>query len=308
MKLNLKNIFWIVFVLILIILFIILIINNKDDIQRLKNIRLSYLLIIILLTLVEFYINGIMLNLLAKPFNVNLTRKEWLNLSIITTMGNYLTFFKGGSSAKAVYLKQKHNLDFSKFLASIGASYIITIMIYGILGLLLITILYELNTLAIVILFLFIAMIITPAILILASPKIKESSNKYFNFIIKIMEGWHLLRKNKGFLFIFSIWTIIFFFVGVVKFYYIFKALSYDVTFLDSTFISLFSATSTLIGLTPSALGIREALIVVSTEIVNIGIKSGIYVSAFDRAITILLIIILGPISTYILLKKSKKA
>ncbi len=308
MKPILKNIFYITFILILIVLFLLLIVNNKEDITRLTEIKPAYIFIIVVLILLELYINGLLLNIMTLPFNIKLSIREWLNLAVITTLGNYLTFFKGGSSTKAVYLKKKHNLNFSDFFASNAASYIISIFIYGIIGSLFIILFSRAdNAVNIILLLIFLIMAISPLVAIFYFPKFRESNNKFFNFFIRIISGWNLLRKNKKFMLSYSFFAIILFFIAVLKFYFIFSALSYNITFIDSMFIALLSTISGLISITPASLGIRESIVAISTEIIDIGLKAGIYASALDRALTILVLLLIGPISAYLLFRRLGK-
>lgn len=309
MKKAIKTFLTILSILIIIALLFYLLKNNQEDIERIKNIQPYFIVLIIILTLAEFYINGLILKVLLEPFNIKIKIKEWLGLSLITTFGNYLTFLRGGTTTKAIYLKKYYNLSFPHFISSAGASYIITILLYGIIGIIFSLSMIFYRELFNPILFLiFLAVFIASLIAIFIPLKFFPlSENKIIKSIHNILDGWHKLRKNTHFILHFSFLSLILFFVSVSKLYLIYKSLSYPITFINAAFIALISNLSILISITPAGLGVREAFIAATSSLLNLGLSSGLYVSALERAITIILISILGPISIYLLIKKPKQ-
>ncbi len=308
MKSKLKKILGILSILFVLILLFFLLKNSKADIDRIKNIKPSYLFLLSLLTLAEFYLNGLMLKVLLEPFNVPTKIREWLGLSIITTFGNYLTFFRGGTSAKAVYLKKRHNLSYPNFIASAGAGYVITIFVYGFLGMLFSIIMLAYNQLFNLPLFmLFLAIFILSLIMIIFSPSIPETNNFFLRQIKNILDGWHRLRRNTHFILHFATLALLLYAVSIAKIFLLYKSLSYNISVISSSFIAIMSGLSVFISFTPAGLGIREAVLAVTSNILDLGLKSGIYISALERAITIILIAILGPIFSYLLFNKKAR-
>ncbi len=305
MRLNKKRVFAVLFIIILIVLMIAYLMNNKEDLSRLLKIKASYLWILIGLTLVQFVINGLSLKVLTKPFNVFLKFREWFGISVITTFGNYLTFFKGGSGAKAVYLKKYHHLNISSFIALIVGGFVVTLFVYAVLGIILTYVIFiKKGLIEIGILVFFIVLLVISLVIMFLNFKLPEFKNKYLSYLIKIINGWHILRKKYKILFYFSVLSIVMYLIEVLRIFYAFKALNYSVSLINSAFVALTSSLSLLVTITPAGLGIREAIIALTTKLIGAGVKSGVYMAVVDRGVTVILLIILGPLFSYLLLKR----
>ena len=124
-----------VMILIIIILFFVYYINsNLSDLKQLAYLGISnipIILIIALLSLIFAILNGTLLDILMRPFGIKLSFKEYFSLSIITSFYNYITPFRGGMAARAVYLKKKYNFSYTNFLAILSAIYIIIFFVGG---------------------------------------------------------------------------------------------------------------------------------------------------------------------------------
>ena len=131
-------------------------------------------------------------------FNLRLKFKEWFGLGIITNFYNFITPFRGGMAARAVYLKKKHGFAIIHFLATLSAIYIIIFFVgslAGLISMLLIWHYYNLFTLSLFLLFLSILLFLLG--IIIFSPKLPESRNKWLNRFIKVINGWRLIKDNK---------------------------------------------------------------------------------------------------------------
>src|SRR3989338_4250780 len=70
-----------------------------------------------------------------KGFGIRLKIKEWLGVSIINNFYNYLAP-KSGTALAAVYFKNKHGINYKKYISVIMITTIITILTCGIAGML----------------------------------------------------------------------------------------------------------------------------------------------------------------------------
>ena len=305
MKKSTKTILGISSILLVLSLLLWLLYNNHEDIERIKNIRLSFVILIIFLTLIEFYINGYMIKILLEPFNIKVKIKEFLGLSLITTFGNYIAFFRAGTSAKAVYLKKYHNLPFSSFIAASGAGYVVTLLVYGLLGIIFSLWMLVSQNFNIILFYLFLIIFLGSILSILYFPKMPSANNFILKQVYNILDGWHKLRKNHHFILHFSTISLLLYVISTFKLYLLYHSLSYDISITAALFLSLLANLSVLFSITPAGLGIREAMLAFTSQLLEIGIKSGIYVSAVERGITIILVSILTPIFTYVLYKKT---
>ncbi|MBI2667370.1 flippase-like domain-containing protein, partial [Candidatus Woesearchaeota archaeon] len=157
--------------LILAVLTIIFIRNNYGDFASIPEISVFYFSLMILVSFISLFVNGLRIKLFGDYYNINLKKKEWFGLAAVTTMDNYLTPFRGGVAVRALYLRKVYNFPFKSFLTTIVASYTIRILIYSLFGIILSIIsltYYEIFNLWVFILF--IGLFLISLIIVLFSP------------------------------------------------------------------------------------------------------------------------------------------
>lgn len=133
---NKKRIFQILVLIILIVWFAVYFYQNIDDFKQLKIINAVYFVPLCIFFILFLINNGLILKYFLESFKIKLEFKEWFGLSVITTMGNYLTPFRGGAVARAVYLKKIHQFSYSYFLSTLAGIYIVIFLVYSFIGLL----------------------------------------------------------------------------------------------------------------------------------------------------------------------------
>lgn len=111
--------------IILIACFAVYCYQHIDEFRQLNIVNAIYFVPLFFLYVLFFINNGLILKYFLEPFDIRLRFKEWFGLSVITTMGNYLTPFRGGAVARAVYLKKKHKFSYSYFLSTLSGIYIV---------------------------------------------------------------------------------------------------------------------------------------------------------------------------------------
>lgn len=257
----------------------------------------SIIFIIILL------LNGVLLDVLMIPFNVKLKLKEALGLSIITNFYNYITPFKGGMAVRAMYLKEKHNFAYVHFLSTLSAIYIIIFFIGSFAGLISMYFLWQSQKVFNPIIFLtFLLIFLFLLAIMIFSPKIPKSKNKWINRVINVINGWHLIKNNKRIIFVTALISLIQLILGAINFIILYSIFDIQITFFQSLFITSIGSLSLLLAITPGNLGIGDAINVFSASIIGVGINEAVVATILGRAINLLIIFILGPIFSYILL------
>ena len=90
------------------------------------------------------------------------------------------------------------------------------------------------------------------------------------------------------------------------RIFFIFIIISNKIPFIFAILIALIVVSSSVIGITPASIGVKEALIAYSTFVIGKTLNLGILVSIIDRGVSILYVFILGAIFSYILLRNLK--
>ena len=292
-------------VIIAIILFLINYIkNNIESFKQLTITNPLYLIPLIILFIIFLYTNGIILKVLMKPFNINIKTKEAFGLATITNFYNLITPLRGGAAARAVYLKKKHNFAYVNFLATLSAIYIIIFLISSLTGI--ISMLFILNKYQLFNKLIFALLSIITIVLlsiIIFSPKQKEVKNKWLNRFIKVINGWHLIKNDKKIIITTAIASIIQVAIATTQYLIVYHMFGIDIGITKALFISAISNLAILVAITPGNLGIGDAINVFSANIIGIPLTEAIAATILIRVVNLVIILILGPIFTYYLLK-----
>ena len=157
-------------------------------------------LIVFLLALIFFMIvvNGYMSALWYRIFGLRLTVSEWFGLSVVTTFGNFITPFRGGSVSTAVYLKQRYGFAYSSFVGILAALSIIVFWVNSLVCLVSLFFIYfthgyfsQVSTL------MFGAAFLTLTAVVLVAPTVKEPSSRWLARFARAINGWHEIRSHR---------------------------------------------------------------------------------------------------------------
>jgi uncharacterized protein (TIRG00374 family) len=292
-------------ILILIISYLIYYIKN--NLQNFKQLTLTnplYLIPLIIIFFIFIYSNGIILKTLMEPFKIKLKSNEAFGLAIITNFYNLITPFRGGAAARAVYLKRKHDFPYVYFLATLSAIYLLIFLVSSITGILSMLTLQEKSTTILLVLSIFTIFLLS---IIIFSPKIKESNNKWLSRFIKVINGWHLIKNNKKIITITILISLIQVFLTALNNLIAYQIFGIQITLAKALFIASIANLSIIIAITPGNLGIGDAINVFTANIIGIPLTEAIAVTILLRAVNLGIIFILGPIFSYYLLKKNEK-
>jgi uncharacterized protein (TIRG00374 family) len=305
---NRKNIIQILVILILMIWFAVYFYQHIDDFRRLRIVNTIYFVPLFFLSILFLINNGLILKYLLDPFGIKLKFKEWFGLSVVTTMGNYITPFRGGAIARAGYLKNTHRFSYSYFMSTLTGIYIIVFFVNSFIGLLTMILLYYFHGFFNVFLFItFLVMFLFLSSVVIFSPQIKATKYGYINKFISVLNGWYLIRSNKKTILATCLISLVNIAIIVLMMFLEFKVIGINIPILSVLFLSMVSTLSLFISITPGALGIREMIIAFTATVIDIPIAEALTVSVLDRIIGLIIIFIFGPIFSYILLNNSDK-
>lgn len=307
-----KKILLISILAIIIFFFIYYIGKHLSDFKQLASVGLANIWLVLVAGVILFInlaLNGYILDVLMHSFGLKLKLKEWFGLAMITNFYNYITPFRGGMIARAVYLKKKHKVPYVHFLATLGAVYIIIFLVGSIAGMLSMFFIWKYTGLFNkLIFFLFLAIFLVLLAVIIFSPKFHEKKNKWLNRIIKVINGWHLIKNNKKVVFSTLTISLIQLSLGAISNIILYLIFGVHIGFFMALFLAAISSIAILVSITPGNLGIGDAINVFSAAVIGIGLTSAVAATILGRAINLLIIFILGPIFSYVLLKHKPKA
>ncbi|MCB0208380.1 MAG: flippase-like domain-containing protein [Anaerolineae bacterium] len=275
---------------------------NADLLLSLSHISIGSVFLLIFLRFLFLATNGLFLQAFAAKFEIDLKFVEWFGLSVVTAFGNYITPFSGGLIARATYLKHQHNFPYTQFVALLASNYLVNFWVIGIIGsVTIITWFNDLSRFSWQILFLFLALTVSISILALVPPFSLPASNKFFRLINTSLTGWSVVKKDKVLLVKLVTYSLINILLNGVSFWVAYQALDFNVSFLKALMVSLMSVFSLLLNVTPGNLGIQEAVIGLSSALLDVGTGEGLVAALIVRATTVIFVFLMGPLFGYLL-------
>ena len=223
---------------------------------------------------------------------------------MITAMGNYLTPFSGGLVARATYLKHRHAFPYAKFITLITANYLVAFWVVGITGLLTMLIFWDSNRFSWQITLFFVSVFIVISSLVAIQKTKIPGNNRLAKIINTALDGWYLIKNDRlllGKLIIYSFINIV---LNGILFFAAYKATGHPISLKAALIVSLLSAFSLLVKITPGNFGIQEAIISLSSEAIGAGAGVGLLVSLLIRAASLVPAFILGPIFSFALTRE----
>jgi uncharacterized protein (TIRG00374 family) len=263
---------------------------------------------LIVLLVVFFAVNLFftsMINLeLLKPLGVRIRQGESFGLSVVTGFYNLITPFRGGMAARAVYLKKKYDFAYVHFLATLSAVYVLVFMVSASLGLISTWWIYHATGMfSLVIFLIFLVVFVGVMGIAFFSPKFPGARNRWVNRFVKVINGWHLIKRNKRVIVVTLVVTLIQTLLSALTTMLSFRVFGWNVGFVECIFLSAISGIGLLIAITPGSLGISEAIMVFSAMTIGIDATQSLAVAILARLVSVVVLFVLGPIYSYVLLR-----
>jgi hypothetical protein len=272
--------------------------HARHDLSAAFHIDLRYLIPLAAVPLASLAVNGLVGYHLTAALGVNLTPLEWYGLAVMNSLGNYLPLPQGGALARGVYLKRVHNLPYSAYAASLVVTYISAIALYGILGLLSLTILTAIGRSTPPLLWIIFAalaaslIVLTPLGRRLAAPaKIGQG--------LQILTRRHLLARIVLLQALLVALTTTGLWLGC-------KSLpaGRDISWPTAAMLGLIVLASGIANLTPGNIGVEQFAAEATARLLRVTANVGLLGSAIFRAVSVLVVLAISPLFTMLLARQ----
>jgi len=288
------------------VLLALYLVNNRNIFEVIKQISWVDFLLIASTDISILLLNASLNHSVISRVSKKMKFSDSLLLQFANNFLNKLTSHTG-IIFRGVFLKGVYKLDLSRFLATIAGVYIISVSVNSVVGLISSGIIYQstgLYNIAIIIL-LTLTMLVT-LILMIVSPVLKNREGFIRRNLGKMLDGWRIIKTEPKMLLVFASITILITLVSALQQYFIFKSIGVLLSAPVVFYLASLSSLTILISLTPSGIGIREAVFAFSAQLVAIDIPVLLLSSLVLRVISFLTLFSLGGISYYILTKRLK--
>jgi len=281
---------------VIIVLFTLYFIKNQDDFESVFSISPYIFLLLFGLNSFHFFVNGLFVLSILRRFDHLISGLESFYISIISSFANYFIPLQGGAVIRSVYLKKTLQFPYTHFIATLYGNYIVIFgvnALFAIITLLLIHIIYAAVPIA---LFLFFSLILF-GMLVLVFLRIRfipekagasKLGRKFLEVVSRILNGWKMISGDKNLLITFVLITVVNFLVMTFIYAIEFFALAVESNLLTILLYNCLAGVSLLISFTPGALGIKEGIYFVTSEVLVISREQIMLLALLDRGITVL--------------------
>jgi uncharacterized membrane protein YbhN (UPF0104 family) len=279
--------------------------RHADRYRQLLDLSAGPLLALLGLALFGLISNGFINYLLYLGLDVPLTLNEAVGLAAINTLANQLPF-AGGLIAKGVYLKQKYELNYARYLSATLALYLCFVAASGVMGIAVLAFwaLWDGIGIPVPLLLGFTGMAASISLLWLPI-RANTLPGRLGKHMIQLLDGWQVLRRKPS-----LTWKLIglqllmtLLFAG--RLWIAFHALSQEVTLTQCLLFSAAVVLTHLVSIAPGGLGVREAIVASVASAFGFDVAVSVMASAIDRGIETAVVVALGTIYTYILSKQA---
>ena len=308
--------------------------SHPAELKTITGLSPGWLLLLFGLAAAKIACMGSFTKVIVGSLGIELDILEWFGLSAMSTMGNYLTPFRGGAAVRAVYLKSRHGLPYSLFLSTLSTLYVITFATSAALGLLAVLLLYLWFGFIDGALVLFFVFCLSLPVLLFSLARVmprlprrwepqKISGippglngpaplayliSRCMEVVNRIIEGWQVISAHGGTLAHLVGLSLLNASVTLLMIHFSFAAFAVRLPLLESLVLSSLFMLSALIPITPSGLGVAEAMLVMASRGFGVGGSLSVLSAGLNRSMMLLSSLLWGSLFSYILGRRAVPA
>jgi uncharacterized membrane protein YbhN (UPF0104 family) len=276
--------------------------SNKNDFEVILKIsKINFVSFTIFVFLSSFF-NAAQNAVLIRSMGIPFSNLESYGLSNISALAN-LILPQGVTVTKAVYLKHRYAVSYSKF----SALFLGLLVIFLLVGALLMALTNILAT---------VQGIEVPGILWIGSVAGAASSllfffdfpKRYFQKFGKLgalvesfSDGWNQIRSNKSCLVKACLWQIAIFISSGIAITLAYRSIDITINPVLGISLSVFISFSNLVAIIPGNFGIQETVYGYLTYLSGLMFVQGVVVSTLTRVVGLLITLLIAPFSWYFL-------
>lgn len=295
------------FTLVILVALGIYLYQNQESFSRLKEYSLQDVLVIFFIHIANLFMLGLFNLVMFKRIDPQVRFSDAIFLQYVNNFFNNI-LSKGGGVYRAIYLKTVYQFPYTKFISSLAGLYVITFLTNSAIGLfsvLIISRTYHQNDL--VLTSIFAGVFIVSLFIVFFTPDASDSEYRILRLINSVLVGWRRIKENPVDILSLVIISAVNICLKTVQFFYIYRALGADTSWVKMLYLSALASVMQIINITPSGIGIREAIFAFSSDVLLISDDILVLGSLVIRLISIPASILAGLISYAVLQKRLKE-
>ena len=273
--------------LLVLLVFAVYYLRNRSDFAVLAHVNPWYVAFVALGYIAIVVTNGLFIRYVVRPFGVTLGLYESTRVSLFSSLGNFFASSGAGLGYRAVYLKKNHGLGYRDYMTTLYGNYLIIFIVNCVAGLVALTISGRSATTVGWIAGGVLSIILAMSILLTFRQTTVKDRPGFAGKVIKNLRmmsaGWQAVAKDRGLFAGLTVLVIVQLGITTGILHFEFLALGLSVSFAGLLFLSVLSALSVFINITPANLGVKEGAYILSTSIVGLSSSQILAVAVVDR-------------------------
>lgn len=285
--------FRILLTILVLLIFVVYFSLNINKFKLLLDVNVFLLVLIAFVNVTGILISGLFTKLILVPFHKYISMRESFYVSLISSVGNFFAPAGAGLGFRAIYLKKKHGLSYSKYVSILSGNYILVFLADSFVALVALYLLrshYDSRYAVLAVTFgviflvsLFLSLVKMPTNY---SSNIK---NRYLHSIVKtfhsIMTGWGYIVSHKKLMIQLVCLTVLGIALNTVITFFIISALRLSISIAPLLLLSSLSTLSLFVNVTPANLGVKEAIYLFSSSVIGFSTPQILSIALVDRGV-----------------------
>jgi uncharacterized protein (TIRG00374 family) len=284
--------------------------QNREVLASLKNIRWQQIMWIVLLDTAGFLINSLINFFMLQRLDPRIGYLDCVMLQYVNNMFNrILPTIGGGAAFRAYYLKKVYRISYTQFASTVAGLYVITFSTTALVGILcLLKIYLQFQVFNWIIFLVFATIFVGMLGVILFSPRLPASNNRWLKILKNIIDSWNIIKKETRLVLIFMFLSLILLFLYAAYMLIGYQALGVETSLTPMLYLSTLGIILALVNFTPDAIGVKEGIYIFSRDLVRIPQDILVLGSLYLRGISIVSTFLVSGVCYWVLMRRLKKA
>lgn len=262
---------------------------NRSDFSKLGQINKGQLLLVGLGYLGIVITNGLFIKLVIRPFQVHLSVYESVRVSLISSLGNFFASSGAGLGFRAVYLKKQHGMGYQQYMTTLYGNYLLIFIVNAVAGLASLLLAPQKGGVTYWLACSFFTCLATVSAALCFIPIRAKGRGglpgKALKALHTMTNGWKVITKDLRLLAGLTGLVLLQLVITMGILHFEVTALGLSVGLAGLVLLSVLSALSVFINITPANLGVKEGVYVLTASIVALTTSQILSIALIDRGV-----------------------
>lgn len=274
--------------------------ENREIFDSLGQVSWLMLGLILFGRLVVFASSALFTKWSIELFTKRISLGEGLYVAVLSSVANFLGPILGGASVRGIYLKRIHGLSYAQFASTLMGYYIVLFTFNSMVTIVALALVpSSKQTYALMMFFStwLVLMLVLSAVRLPGRIRNREFKSRTAGFVVKVIQdvemGWRRILGDRKLMTRLILVALLSYSGSLVMFTAEFLALGIPLSLPALLLYTSFVTATILVSFTPGALGIREALLLITQATLGIGVSEVVALSLLDRLVNFSILFIM---------------